>query len=181
MNLETPPSADLAKLTGILKNARNLINKTEADVIAKNPVNESYEDKEAIFDAYYKTNPTASQSTQELKEYDDDAVQRSNLPAIVKEAMMKNKIPIQSMTSLTSKFSINDVSELIRDNQKSKSGQQQKENTSINKSEIEEMISEMIDKKLMTLFSESYTKKIIQSTMNNLIKEGRLSPKQKTL
>lgn len=131
--------------------------------------------------------------------YSAEMVQNSRLPQVVKEAMLKN--PITQINP--NKFSLDDEPEMLekpmglpktpKTNYKAPvneqaARQQRPQNSdllSVSREELNEMVAGMVNERLLEFFTKSYNKSItentVKTTINMLIKEGKLTPKKKTL
>lgn len=137
--------------------------------------------------------PQSMASSQVSEDYTDDQVRNSKLPQAIKDAMIKNKIPRATMAS--SSFSLESVSEMIEQEKpmtfsKPQPRKQVTENVISNNNYNSDMITisktelkSMINESLAQFFKQSYDKTLtedaIKKTINMLIKEGKISVKQK--
>jgi hypothetical protein len=191
--METPAPVNLNALKGILANAKKVMNKVEENSTpkgGKQPIRETYDDaysnqpmynemdeREPVYEQYTQQTPSAMQPMN----YTAEQVMNSNLPANIKEAMLKNPIP--QLQGPPSKFSLEDLGDLV---EKPKSRQPIRENASQHNSQgmmvDPNMLKAMIKEAVAEYFKESYEKQIteqaIKKTINVLIKEGKINTKK---
>lgn len=191
--METPAPVNLNALKGILANAKKVMNKVEENSTpkgGKQPIRETYDDaysnqpmynemdeREPVYEQYTQQTPSAMQPMN----YTAEQVMNSNLPANIKEAMLKNPIP--QLQGPPSKFSLEDLGDLVA---KPKSRQPIRENVSQHNSQgmmvDPNMLKAMIKEAVAEYFKESYEKQIteqaIKKTINVLIKEGKINTKK---
>lgn len=203
--METPTPVNLNALTSILAKSKQVMKKVDAEkpIVSKGgetrglsetvatsakvmPNYSESDEREPIYEEYA---PSTSQSNiHEVVDYTAEHVHKSKLPAVVKEAMLKNHIPKAKFT--TSKFSLEDVSELIEKKPMANPQQAQKRQLNetthssndmitISRSELQNMINEAVMKFFKTSYDKSITEDTIKKTLNILIKEGRVVPKKK--
>jgi hypothetical protein len=194
--MDSPAPVNLAALKGILAKAKTVMNKVEETNPkgTKQPMKESYDDnylnqpmynesdeREPVYENFAPSAPSQMQPQM----YTPEQVMASNLPPAVKEAMLKNPIP--QLQGPPSKFSLEDLSDLIdkpKNNFKSpsvplreSSGNHQPQ-MSIDPNMLKSMIKEAVNE----YFKESYEKRIteeaIKKTINVLIKEGKINTKK---
>lgn len=194
--MESPAPVNISALKNILANAKKVMNKVESDspVRTKNVesrgITESAhtyderDEREPIYESF--TPPPASTSFQPQM-YTPEQVMASKLPPNIKEAMIKNPIP--QLQGPPSKFSLEDLGDLVQKPEPPKR-QQRPLNESVvsNGSQNAIMVDpsvlkSMIKEAVAEYFKESYEKKITESaiakTINLLIKEGKIQPKKK--
>jgi len=191
--METPAPVNLNALKGILANAKKVMNKVEENSTpkgGKQPIRETYDDaysnqpmynemdeREPVYEQYAQSAPSAMQPMN----YTAEQVMNSNLPANIKEAMLKNPIP--QLQGPPSKFSLEDLGDLV---EKPKTRQPIRENVSQTTSQgimvDPNVLKSMIKEAVAEYFKESYEKQIteqaIKKTINVLIKEGKINTKK---
>ncbi len=191
--METPAPVNLNALKGILANAKKVMNKVEENSTpkgGKQPIRETYDDaysnqpmynemdeREPVYEQYTQQTPSAMQPMN----YTAEQVMNSNLPANIKEAMLKNPIP--QLQGPPSKFSLEDLGDLV---EKPKTRQPIRENVSQTTSQgimvDPNVLKSMIKEAVAEYFKESYEKQIteqaIKKTINVLIKEGKINTKK---
>jgi hypothetical protein len=195
--MENPSPVNLSALKGILANAKKVMNKVEGD----NPVKtrnvesrgitetaQNYDERDEREPIYENFTPSPASSGFQPQMYTPEQVMASKLPPAVKEAMLKNPIP--QLQGPPSKFSLEDLSDLI---EKPQPKQQFKppgvplmeSNTNYQAPMTIDpnMLKSMIKEAVAEYFKESYEKKIteaaISKTINLLIKEGKIQTKKK--
>lgn len=192
-----PAPVDLNKLKNILGNAKAVMQKVETGNFETGHIDARALTEEGIneMQASGIVRP-ATQASQVA--YDEQTIQNSKLPEAVKKLMLERPIPQLTNPSYT--FSLNDVAELaedkpmalpkipktkpvqnvIRESAPSNSGL-----ITISKEQLSEMVSSLVNEKLLEFFTKNYNKMMtedtVKKTISMLIKEGRLVPKKKTL
>ncbi len=189
--MDSPAPVNLAALKGILANAKKVMNKVEETNPkgSKQPVRESYDDgysnqpmynemdeREPVYENFTPTTPSQMQPQM----YTAEQVMASNLPPAVKEAMLKNPIP--QLQGPPSKFSLEDLSDLV-DKPQRKQQQPLRESSHQPSISIDpNMLKAMVKEAVAEYFKESYEKRIteeaIKKTINVLIKEGKINTKK---
>jgi hypothetical protein len=196
--MDTPTPVNLSALSGILAKSRQVMAKIEGDNPIKksneNRMTESYDnsydesdEREPVYENYEgqtnKFDPT------NVQDYTEEQVMNSNLPPIVKEAMLKNRIP--RLSAPPSKFTAEDISRItgapIKKPMQSKqivSENIQRPQTSsdmitLSKTELKEMINEGISTFFKQVYDKTLTEETIKKTINLLIKEGKIITKKK--
>ena len=107
------------------------------------------------------------------------------MPSAIKEIMAKHKLP--KYASPTSMYSTEQLVEAMGGPKKQVVTETQKkpqgDMITISKTQLNELVSNMVDKKLLEYFTKSYNKIITQetvkSTINTLIREGKIETKKK--
>jgi hypothetical protein len=200
--MDTPPPVNLAALSGILAKSRQVMAKVENEKPIKtksNVMNENHnveyadyderDEREPVYEQYQQ--PTTGFDPTNVQDYTDDQVMNSNMPAAIKEAMLKNRIP--KLISPPSKFTAEDISRItgapIRkptsSNQtpivESHKPQYSSDMITVSKAELKEMINEGISTFFKQIYDKTLTEETIKKTINVLIKEGKLNIKRKTI
>lgn len=198
--METPAPVDINKLRTILGNAKKIMKATDEkfpEKKAKQTVSESYTDypqssapnyderdeREPNYGLDYSNYTTTAPVQQ--RDYTTEDVMNSNLPSVIKEAMLKKPIP--KITSFPSKFTIDDMTDLVDKKQpvqrkqinESVSQDWGKGMINISVDELNEIIDKRINEVVAKMFVKTLTEQTIKKTLNTLISEGRLSPKKK--
>jgi hypothetical protein len=198
--METPAPVNLSALSAILAKSKQVMNVVES----KNPIkttstpdySESYspeiysetDEREPMYENYQPTQSTYTPT--EITDYTDEQVMNSNLPPMVKEAMIKNKIP--RLTSPPSRFTAEEISKITGAPLKQPKQEQPKQmiresarNNSdlitLSRTELQEMINESINNFFKQTYDKTLTEQTIKKTINMLIKEGKLAVKKKTI
>lgn len=189
--METPAPVNLSALKGILANAKKVMNKVEENSTPNNKqktVRENYDNyNEPVYDERDEREPVYEQYTQSVPSqmqpqmYTAEQVMASNLPQNIKEAMIKNPIP--QLQGPPSKFSLEDLDDLVEKPQRKSPLREQHTNHQSSMSVDPNMLKAMIKEAVAEYFKESYEKKIteaaIAKTINLLIKEGKIQTKKK--
>jgi hypothetical protein len=204
--MESPAPVNLSHLQSILAKSKQVMKKVDNDkpIVSKGtearglaesaisapttPVYSEHDEKEMMFEQY---TPTPSENIHEAIDYTDEQVRNSNLPPIVKEAMLKKHLPKPKFTN--SKFSLDDVSALIEkkpvQSQQIKSpGVPLHETTRTNlqtngimvdPSVLKTMIKEAVAEYFQERYEKNLTEATIKKTIGVLIKEGKIAVKKK--
>lgn len=207
--METPAPVDLSKLKSILGNAKKVMKAVEEKSPIKKSngsISESYsndyvtqsapmyseaDEREPDYGIDYSNFTTsAPQQSVQHRDYTEQDVMNSNLPPIIKEAMLKNPIPKPSMSF--SKFSLEGLEDLIekpvkKQIQQTKStsvplresaGDQQQMIT-ISLPELNKLIENKVNEMLAKQFVKMISEQSIKKTINTLITEGKIQTKKK--
>lgn len=189
--METPQPVDLNRLKGILGNAKTIMKKVETGNFETGHVDPRAltEDGVAELQSEGVKKPAAPAS----QGYTEEMVKNSNLPPIIKKAMLEKPIP-QLSTQHT--FTLDDVSDLSEEKKMKypstpktrvikESNQIQSELITVSKEELKEMVSDLVNEKLLEFFVKNHNKRIteetVKRTITTLIKEGKVTPNKKTL
>ena len=190
--MDSPAPVNLAALKGILAKAKTVMNKieeTNPKGTSKQPVRESYDDgysnqpmynesdeREPVYENFTPSAPSQMQPQM----YTPEQVMASNLPPAVKEAMLKNPIP--QLQGPPSKFSLEDLSDLVETPQRRQPLRESSGNHQQQMSIDPNMLKAMVKEAVNEYFKESYEKRIteeaIKKTINVLIKEGKINTKK---
>lgn len=197
--MEIPKPVDLGPLQALLAKSKQVMNKVEIDkpVKQKSQMNESYtndssyddydtdsferDEKEMVYENY---TPNQYDPTN-VQDYTEEQVMNSNLPANIKEAMLKNRIP--RLQAPPSKFTAEDISRitgapirkpktLVNEN---KVINNNPDMITISKTELKDMINEGISTFFKQIYDKTITEETIKKTINLLIKEGKINVKKK--
>jgi hypothetical protein len=210
--MENPAPVDLNKLKSILGNAKKLMAVTEQKFPSKTPsggggssrVNEDYgyshqstpmyderDEREPEYPTYSPQAPSEmaydNSNIHKPMNYDEQAVMNSKLPPAIKEAMLKNPIP--KLSGLPSKFSLEDLSDLVekpKPQLKSPGVPLREFSENYQSPTINitlELLNEMIDNRVNAILAQMFTKTVseqaIKKTISTLINEGKISVKKK--
>lgn len=200
--MEIPAPVNLAALSGILAKSRQVMEKVENEKPVKqskgNVITEDYDsgyssgyderdEREPIYENYEA--PQSGFDPTNVQDYTEEQVRNSNLPANVKEAMLKNRIP--RLTGPPSKFTAEDISRITGAPIRKPSEQKQivRENIqtpivnsdmiTVSRTELKEMINEGISTFFKQIYDKTLTEETIKKTINLLIKEGKITTKKK--
>lgn len=215
--MDAPKPVNLALLSGILAKSKQVMAQVEAKKPVKQTGNivveadsaydtydtydapsnnrQSYgysedDEKAMMFENY--TPPQPSFDPNNVGNYTDEQVMNSNLPPMIKEAMLKHRIP--KLMTPPSKFTAEDISKLtgapIRQQQQPKQQISETRTPSrqttdsdlitVSKAQLQEMIDEGISRFFKQVYNKTLTEETIRKTVNLLIKEGRMTPMKKT-
>lgn len=209
--METPAPVDLSKLKSILGNAKKVMKAVEEKSPIKKSsgsVNESYsndyevsstpmysesDEREPDYGIDYSNFTTsAPQQSVQHRDYTEEDVINSNLPPIIKEAMLKNPIPKPTMSF--SKFSLEGLEDLIEKPVKKQAPQIKNTNVPLRESvsngnqqqmitislpELNKLIENKVNEMLAKQFVKMISEQSIKKTINTLITEGKIQTKKK--
>ena len=206
--METPAPVDISKLKSILGNAKKIMAATEQ----KFPSKTAKTAKTAMAESYdYNSGPMYSENDEREPEYptyvpqqqngmgenihkpmvySEEAVMNSNLPANIKEAMLKNPIP--KLSGPPSKFSLEGLEDLVEKPKfkspgvplRESSGSYQAPSNMITVSldQLNEIIDQRVEKRvnevLAKMYSKTITEQAIKRTISTLITEGKIVKKK---
>jgi hypothetical protein len=191
--METPQPVNVNNpaLLALLRNAKKIMSKVENNDFTTGHVDGRALTEEGVAELQSEgvRRPAAASSINESADYTEEQVRNSKLPPAIKEAMIKNKIPKVTMAS--SSFSLEDVSDLIEKpmgfpktpvtkrvvNENILSNNS--DMISISKTELKSMINESLAQFFKTSYDKALTEDAIKRTIQMLIKEGKISVKQK--
>jgi len=192
MEIPQPVNVNNPALLALLRNAKHLMNKVVNNDFTTGHVDARALTEEGIAELQsegVRRPITAASSINEATDYTEEQVMNSKLPQNIKEAMIKNKIPRVSMAS--SSFSLDDVSELIEKpmglpktpvTRKAINENILSNNSdmiTISKTELKSMINESLAQFFKTSYDKALTEDAIKKTIQMLIKEGKITVKQK--
>jgi hypothetical protein len=193
--METLPSVNLSALSAILAKSKQVMNVVESnnptskgknEVIKENSYDESIpsysesDEREPIYENYTPSNTTSA------RDYTKEQVLASNLPDVVKQAMINNPIP--RLSGPPSKFTAEDISKItgvplkkqpIQQKQPIKESIKENDMVTLSKSQLQSLIDESINRFFKQVYNETVTQETIKKTINLLIKEGKISTKRK--
>jgi hypothetical protein len=207
--METPTPVDLNKLKSILGNAKKVMAVTEQKFPTKKtsgetrmnenmgssypstPIYYENDEREPEYPTYVNQHQTETMNeTRNIHQpmnYDEQAIINSKLPPAIKEAMLKNPIP--KLSGPPSKFSLEDLSELIEKPKqqfkspsvplRESSGSYQSPSINITVDVLNEMIDNRVNAILAQMFTKTVSEQAIKKTITTLINEGKISVKKK--
>lgn len=200
--MEQPQPIDLSKLRGILSGAKKVMNKVETGNYSTGHFDDRAFNEEGIQEMFNEGYTPPSSAAAPIEDYTADQVRNSNLPDVIKRAMIENPIPKVNAFAPQS-FSLDDVADLQekpmgsrparrtasapnQQNQRLNEQAQYNSNTlSVTKEQIREMVDELVNEKLVKFFMNAATERITESavrkTLNALVKEGKLTAKKKII
>jgi hypothetical protein len=200
-----PKPVDVSALErlGILNKAKQVMNVVESrepekkatksrDFDSRESYNQSMFDDSPIYnesdekEPLYENHQTNTNSVISNNNYTAEQIMASNLPPIVKEAMLKNPIP--RLSGPPSKVSAEAIAKLtgatIR--KPNEIGQRkvlrESENSemiTISRVDLQNMIDESINRFFKQVYDKTVTEETIKKTINTLIKEGKIQTKRK--
>ena len=198
--METPQPVDLNKLKSILGNAKKIMKAADEKFPTKkqSSVSESYsnnyqqpfysesDEREPEYHTPMLSEHAGDDYSQSVRDYTEEDILKSNLPPIVKEAMLKKPIPKPSMSF--SKFSLDGLEELVEKPVKNVQQQQrqplketQRQTSSdmitISASQLNELIDKRVNEVIANMFVKTLSEQTIKKTIGTLIKEGRITKK----
>jgi hypothetical protein len=201
--MESPAPVNLSHLQSILAKSKQVMKKVdnEKPIVSKGtesrglvesvampatPVYSEHDEKEMVFEQF---TPPSTVSNEAL-DYTDEQVRNSNLPPVIKEAMLKRHIPKPKFTN--SKFSLEDLGDLIEKKPvatqqfkspgvplRESSGSHQSPAIMVDPSVLKTMIKEAVAEYFQERYEKSLTEATIKKTINVLIKEGKIVAKKK--
>lgn len=207
--METPAPVDLSKLKSILGNAKKVMKAVEEKSPIKKssgsiseshsndyatqstPMYSEADEREPDYGIDYSNFTTsAPQQSVQHRDYTEEDVINSNLPPIIKEAMLKNPIPKPSMSF--SKFSLEGLEDLIEKPVKKQiqqtkptsvplreSAGDQQQMITISLPELNKLIENKVNEMLAKQFVKMISEQSIKKTINTLITEGKIQTKKK--
>ena len=191
--MNSPAPVNLAALKGILAKAKTVMNKVEETNPkgnSKQSVRESYDDgysnqpmynesdeREPVYENFTPSTPSQMQPQM----YTQEQVMASKLPQAIKEAMLKNPIP--QLQGPPSKFSLEDLSDLVDKPQRRaqplrESNGQPQQSMSIDPNMLKAMVKEAVAEYFKESYEKQITEQAIKKTINVLIKEGKINTKK---
>lgn len=187
--METPQPVNVNNpaLLNLLRNAKAVMNKVENNNFTTGHVDARALTEDGVREL--QNEGVQRPAAHEVSDYTEEQVRNSNLPDVVKEAMIKNKIPKVSLASAS--FSLEDVSELIEKPMGlPKTPQTRKvvnetvmphnsDMITISKTELKSMINESLAQFFKQSYDKALTEDAIKKTIQLLIKEGKITVKPK--
>jgi hypothetical protein len=198
--MDTPPPVNLNNpaLIALLTRSKKLMEKVENNDYTTGHVDSRALNEDGVRQMQNEgvVRPQSMASNSSVSEdYTDEQVRNSKLPQAIKDAMINKKIPKASMNN--SAFSLENVSEMLEQEKPMGFVKQQtrkpvtenviSNNTyssnsdmiTISKSELKSMINESLAQFFKQSYDKTLTEDAIKKTINMLIKEGKISVKQK--
>jgi hypothetical protein len=202
--MDIPKPVDIGALSALLGKAKQVMNVVESRAPEKKqergrdydpresynqsmfdnaPIYNESDEREPIYENYQQSAP---QGVVQNHDYTPEQIMASNLPPIVKEAMLKNPIP--RLSGPPSKVSAEDIARLtgakIRTPQQQQrqvisEGRMGDDMITISKSQLQDMINESINTFFKQTYNKTITEETIKKTINLLIKEGKIQTKRK--
>jgi hypothetical protein len=203
--MDIPKPVDIGALSALLGKAKQVMNVVESRAPEKKqergrdydpresynqsmfdnvPIYNESDEKEPIYENYQQSTP---QGVVQNHDYTPEQIMASNLPPIVKEAMLKNPIP--RLSGPPSKVSAEDIARITGAKIRTPQQKQQRQVISegrmgddmitISKSQLQDMINESINTFFKQTYNKTITEETIKKTINLLIKEGKIQTKRK--
>lgn len=202
--MDIPKPVDLGALTNLLAKSKQVMNVVESRVPEKKtqkgkdfdprdtynqsmfsePIYNENDEREPVYENHI---PTQTSSTFNVQDYTPEQVMASNLPQVVKEAMLNKPIP--RLSGPPSKVSVEEIARItgakIRTPESRTSQSRQiisESNNSdmitISRSQLQDMINESINTFFKQTYNKTLTEETIKKTINLLIKEGKITTKK---
>ncbi len=204
--MDVPKPVDIGALSALLGKAKQVMNVVESrapekkqergrDYDPRDSYNQSMfdnvptysesDEREPIYENYQQSAP---QGVVQNHDYTPEQIMASNLPPIVKEAMLKNPIP--RLSGPPSKVSAEDIARITGAKIRTPQQQQQQRQVisegrisddmiTISKTQLQDMINESINTFFKQTYNKTITEETIKKTINLLIKEGKIQTKRK--
>ena len=203
--MDVPKPVDIGALSALLGKAKQVMNVVESRAPEKKqergrdfdprdsynqsmfdnaPIYNESDEREPIYENYQQSVP---QGVTQNHDYTPEQIMASNLPPIVKEAMLKNPIP--RLSGPPSKVSAEDIARKTGAKIRTPQKQQQRQVISegrtsddmitISKTQLQDMINESINTFFKQTYNKTVTEETIKKTINLLIKEGKIQTKRK--
>jgi len=203
--MDVPKPVDIGALSALLGKAKQVMNVVESRAPEKKqergrdfdprdsynqsmfdnaPIYNESDEREPIYENYQQSAP---QGIVQNHDYTPEQIMSSNLPPIVKEAMLKNPIP--RLSGPPSKVSAEDIARITGAKIRTPQHQQQRQVISegkmsddmitISKTQLQDMINESINTFFKQTYNKTVTEETIKKTINLLIKEGKIQTKRK--
>ncbi len=194
-----PTPVDVSKLKMILGNAKAVMKKVETNNYQTGHIDPRALTEDGVAELQSEGVRRPAMSSNPVG-YTEEMVKNSRLPPAIKEAMIKNPIPQLSSPNYT--FSLDDVSDIAESMEKPmgfpktpkttpRAAQPIREQVSnsdyvtLSKTQLSEMVNELVNERLLEFFTKSYNKMIaedtVKKTVSLLIKEGKIPTKKKTV
>jgi hypothetical protein len=203
--MDVPKPVDIGALSALLGKAKQVMNVVESRAPEKkqqkgrdfdprdsynqsmfdnSPIYSESDEREPVYENYQQSAP---QGVIQNHDYTPEQIMASNLPPIVKEAMLKNPIP--RLSGPPSKVSAEDIARITGAKVRTPQQQQQRQVISegrtsddmitISKTQLQDMINESINTFFKQTYNKTITEETIKKTINLLIKEGKIQTKRK--
>jgi hypothetical protein len=185
--MEIPQPVDVNRLKAILGASKKIMNKVETGDFETGHIDARALTEEGVAELKAE-GVTRPKSQMNHVGYTAESVKNSKLPEAIKKVMLENPIP--QMVNPNHTFTIDDVSELadkpmglprIPKTSKKQIVESYNSNSNyitVSKEELNEMVSDMVNEKLLEFFVQNHNKRItedaVKKTINMLIKEGKL-------
>ena len=194
--MDTPAPVDINRLKNILGAAKKVMKAADEKFPEKkaSPISESqrgyaqtsnpiYDERDEREPEYPQYSRERGNQNQQVQDYTVESVMASNLPPIIKQAMIKNPIP--KLTMSTPKFSLDDLEDLVdkpapkRVIRESQQPREDSDMISISPAKLNEMIEAKVYEVLSHMYTKTISEQAIKKTINTLISEGKIATKKK--
>jgi hypothetical protein len=192
--MDAPQPMDLGRLKSILSASKAVMNKVETNSFTTGHIDGRALNEDGV-KQLQSEGVSRPQTQNNSLSYTEDMVKNSKLPSVIKQAMIEHPIPKIGGPNHT--FTLDDVSDLVeekpmgvpkRPNTKTQTITETRHNSdliTISKSQLDEIVGNIVNEKLLEFFTQNYNKSLteqtVRTTINTLIKEGKIQPKKKTL
>jgi hypothetical protein len=187
--MDVPQPVDLSKLKSILGASRAIMNKVETGNFETGHIDPRALTEEGVGEL--QSEGVKRPATASPIGYTEDMVKNSKLPASIKKAMLEKPIP-QLTPNHT--FTINDVYDIADEkpmrlptaqSKKIVTESRNSDLITISKTELKEMVNDLVNEKLLEFFVKNHNKSItedtVKRTITTLIKEGKVTPAKKRI
>lgn len=194
--MDTPKPIDVTRFKNILANAKKVmkvsdekfpeprIKENKSNSFKHNNYSEEFYNESDEKEFNFGSEPL-TESNYNTRDYTEEDVINSNLPPLVKEAMLNKHIP--KLIGLPSKVNLEDLQDLV---EKPKIIKKPTTNKLINESyskgvisisidELNEIIDRRVNEAISKLFVKTLTEQTIKKTVNTLLKESNTTNKKK--
>ena len=192
---QIPQPADLSKLKGILGKAKAVMNTVNEGTYQPGSVDgsalvqntDNYLDASAINQGGHAIPQQTGNAVRQPGQITEAAINNSKLPDAIKQAMREN--PIQQPT-MNHTFNLDDVSDLIEKPMPAPTARprpqmnesvmvQQNDKFTVSESTLRGIVKDVLIEYLAGDYQKQLTEGVIKKTINTLIKEGKIKPKQR--
>jgi hypothetical protein len=187
--MSTPQPVDLNKLKNILGASKAIMNKVETGNFETGNIDPRALTEDGV--AKLQSEGIKRPSSNPIG-YTEDMVKNSNLPPVIKKAMIENPIP--QLTNPAYTFSLDDVSDLSEEKKmglpkvpktKTITESYNKSGINVTREDLRDMVNDLVNEKLLEFFMKTHNKTLteetVRKTINTLIKEGKLTQKKRTV
>ena len=183
---ETMQFADISRIKGILGNAKAIMNKVENNDYTKGNIDERALTEDGVMGLIDEGKVQSKKST---APYTKEEVMSSNLPQIVKEAMLKNPIAQPNMNHTFTledlKYNENDEREKPVITKKREPIREVAKPTvnsgnliTIDKDELNQLIHENLMSFFVNHYNKTITEQVVNRTIKTLLKENTIVKKK---
>lgn len=196
--MNAPQPMDLGRLKSILSASKAVMNKVETKNFTTGHIDTRAltEDGVKQLQSEGVVRPANQNgSSNNALNYTEEMVKNSNLPPVIKQAMLEHPIPKVSGPNHT--FTLDDVSDLVDEKpmgfpkrpttktQPINESNSYSDTITVSKSQLNDIVEKIVNQKLLEFFTKNYNKTLteqtVKTTVNTLLKEGKIQPKKKTI